>query len=120
VQILETFPAHYKRSEHQDAHGDTWHTTGAIYSISPTLAAPQHSPGEWNTMEIELRGPRTVIHLNGVLVNDFTEGSPVPERQHNYEPIRGPRPDVGYIGVQNHHEPQTVHFKEISVRPLPE
>ena len=115
IQILENFPAHYKRSEHQLAHGDKWHTTGAIYSISPALAAPQYPAGEWNTLEIELAGPRTIVTLNGVLVNDYTEGSPVPPRQHHYEPIRGRRPDAGYIGIQNHHEPQTVHFREISV-----
>lgn len=115
IQILENFPAHYKRSTHQLEHGMAWHTTGAIYSISPATAAPQHPAGEWNTMEIQLRGARTIITLNGVQVNDFTEGMPVPPREHDYEPIRGPRPTVGYIGIQNHHEPQTVHFREISV-----
>lgn len=115
IQILENFPAHYERSEHQKTYGDKWHTTGALYSLSPARATPQHPPGEWNTMEIELRGPRTIVRLNGVLVNDFVEGQEVPPRQHDYEPIRGPRPEVGYIGIQNHHEPQTVHFKEISV-----
>ena len=116
IQILENFPASYKRSEHQLAHGDKWHTTGAIYSLSPTRATPQHPAGQWNTMEIELQGPRTIVRLNDVLVNDFTDGDPVPPRQHTYEPIRGPRPEVGYIGIQNHHEPQTVHFREIGVR----
>lgn len=115
IQILENFPKHYTQSEHQKQFGMSWHTTGAIYSISPALAKPQKPAGEWNTMEIELRGPRTLIRLNGVLVNDFVEGSPVPPRQHDYEPIRGRRPDAGYIGIQNHHEPQTVHFKDISV-----
>ena len=115
VQILENFPEHYAQSAHQKQFGMSWHTTGAIYSISPAMARPQKPVGEWNTMEIELRGPRTVIRLNGVLVNDFTEGSAVPERQHDYEPRRGPRPDHGFIGIQNHHQPQTVHFKEISV-----
>jgi hypothetical protein len=119
IQILENFPAHYTRSEHQQAHGEKWHTTGAIYSLSPALAAPQFPPGEWNTLEIELRGARTIVRLNGVLVNDYTDGQPVPPRQHDYEPIRGPRPNAGYIGIQNHHPPQTVHFREISVRPLP-
>ena len=118
IQILETFPADYKRSEHQLAHGDKWHTTGAIYSLSPARATPQHPAGEWNTMDIELRGPRTVVWLNDVVVNDFSEGDPVPPRQHDYEPIRGPRPGSGYIGIQNHHEPQTVYFREISVRAL--
>jgi hypothetical protein len=115
IQILENFPASYKLSDHQLQHGNKWHTTGAIYSLSPAVAMPQHAPGEWNTMEIELKGPRTLIRLNGVQVNDFTEGSPVPPREHTYEPIRGPRPEVGYIGIQNHHEPQTVHYKDISV-----
>lgn len=115
VQILENFPAHYERSEHQKQFGDKWHTTGAIYSISPAIAQPQKAPGEWNTMEIELDGPTTRVRLNGVLVSSFTEGDEVPPRQHEYEPIRGRRPDVGYIGIQNHHEPQTVHFKEIAV-----
>lgn len=116
IQILENFPAHYKKSEHQKAHGDDWHTTGAIYSISAARSRPQRPPGEWNTLEIALQGPRTTVTLNGVVVNDFTEGQPVPPRQHDYEPIRGRRPDVGYIGIQNHHPPQTVHFKEITVR----
>lgn len=115
IQILENFPASYVLSEHQRRFGTSWHTTGAIYSMSPALATPQKPVGEWNTMEIELRGPRTVIRLNGVLVNDFVEGSTVPPREHSYEPVRGRRPDVGYIGIQNHHEPQTVYFKEITV-----
>ena len=115
VQILETFPADYERSEHQKKEGDDWHTTGAIYSMSPALKQPQKPAGEWNTMEIALDGDRTVIHLNGEKVNDFLEGSRVPVRAHDYEPVRGPRPQKGFIGVQNHHEPQTVHYREISV-----
>lgn len=115
IQILETFPASYVLSDHQKRFGTSWHTTGAIYSMSPALATPQKPVGEWNTMEIELRGPRTVIRLNGVLVNDFVEGSVVPPREHSYEPVRGRRPDAGYIGLQNHHEPQTVLFKDITV-----
>ncbi len=115
IQILENFPADYTLSEHQKKFGTSWHTTGAIYSMSPALARPQKPVGEWNTMEIELRGPRTVIRLNGVLVNDFVEGSVVPPREHSYEPVRGRRPDAGYIGIQNHHEPQTVLFREITV-----
>ena len=115
IQILENFPADYTLSEHQKKFGTSWHTTGAIYSMSPAMARPQKPVGEWNTMEIELRGPRTLVRLNGVLVNDFIEGSTVPPREHHYEPVRGRRPDVGYIGIQNHHEPQTVLFREITV-----
>ena len=117
VQILESWPVEtHERSEHQLKHGDQWHTTGAIYSISPARANPQKRPGQWNTMEIVLDGPKTTVHLNGELVTEYREGQPVPPRQHHYEPIRGPRPDFGYIGIQNHHEPQTVHFREVSVK----
>jgi Domain of Unknown Function (DUF1080) len=115
IQILENFPANYVLSEHQKQFGTSWHTTGAIYSMSPALARPQKPVGEWNTMEIELRGPRTLVRLNGILVNDFVEGSNVPPREHSYEPVRGRRPDAGYIGIQNHHEPLTVLFREITV-----
>lgn len=101
-----------------DAAGDEWHSTGAIYSLSKVTSREQKPAGEWNTMEIELRGPLTVISVNGKKVNEFREGQAVPERKMWYEPIRGPRPDSGYIGLQNHDPRSTVYFKEISVRPL--
>jgi len=115
VQILQNFPKDYELSEHQKKFGMSWHTTGAIYSLSPAIKQTQKAPGEWNTMEIRLEPKRTRVYLNGELVNDFHEGQEVPPREHSYEPKRGPRPAYGYIGIQNHHEPQTVHFKEIAV-----
>jgi hypothetical protein len=39
----------------------------------------------------------------------------VPERKQWFEPVRGPRPDTGYIGLQNHDQNSTVYFKEVSV-----
>lgn len=101
-----------------DAGGDDWHTTGAIYSLSKVTSRPQKPSGEWNTMEIEIRGQVTRISLNGNLVNEFRGDQPVPERKQWYEPIRGPRPDSGYIGLQNHDPNSTVYFREISVKSL--
>jgi len=101
-----------------DAGGDDWHSTGAIYSISKVTSRQQKPQGEWNVMEIELRGPVTRVTLNGVLVNEYREGQPVPERKMWYEPVRGPRPDSGFIGLQNHDPNSTVYFREVSVRPL--
>lgn len=102
-----------------EAMGDDWHSTGAIYSISKAASREQKPQGEWNTMEIELRGPVTRVRVNGKIVNEFTEGQPVPERRIWYEPVRGPRPDRGYIGLQNHDANSKVLFREISVHPLP-
>ena len=76
------------------------------------LIEPFHDRGR---VEITLDGDRTVVHLNGEKVNDYLEGSRVPVRQHDYEPVRGPRPREGYIGIQNHHEPEEVHYREVSV-----
>lgn len=99
-----------------DAGGDEWHTTGAIYSLSKVTERAQKGKGEWNTMEIQLKGPVTIISLNGKKVNTFDQRLPVPERKQWYEPVRGPRPDVGFIGLQNHDPNSKVHFKEISVK----
>jgi hypothetical protein len=101
-----------------DAGGDEWHSTGAIYSLSKVTSRQQKPMGEWNTMDIEIRGQVTRISLNGVVVNEFQGNQPVPERKQWYEPVRGPRPDSGYVGLQNHDRNSTVYFKEVSYQPL--
>ena len=72
--------------------------------------------GEWNTMEITLKGQETVVKLNGETVNDFFANQAVPPRQHWFEPVRGPRAEFGYIGLQNHDAGSTVYFKEVAAR----
>jgi hypothetical protein len=99
-----------------DGGGDEWHCTGAIYSLSKVTQRTQKPKGEWNTLEIELKGDRTRIFLNGTLVNDYREGQPVPDRKQWYEPVRGPRPASGFIGLQNHDPRSIVLFREISVK----
>jgi hypothetical protein len=69
-------------------------------------------------MEITLDGPRTIVYVNGSKVTDFTEGDKVPDRKFDFEPQRGPRPESGYMGVQNHGDKDIVFFREISVRNL--
>jgi hypothetical protein len=100
---------------------DEFHRTGAIYSLSKATASPSRV-NEWNTMDITLQGQRVKVVLNGVVVQDFDpETAVVPERKKNYEPERGPRPQSGYFGLQNHDDVASgmqVYFKEVSVRPL--
>ena len=102
--------------------GETeYHSTGMIYSFTKPLVPDQGRPGpEWNTFEITLDGPRTIVYLNGVKVTDYTDGDPVPDRTWDFEPFHGPRPDYGYLGLQNHGEEDVVYFKEVAVKPLPE
>jgi 3-keto-disaccharide hydrolase len=101
-----------------DNNDDDYHCTGDLYSMSKALARPQKPPGEWNTMDITIDGPHTIVTVNGVKVTDFTEGQPVPPKKETWEPDRGPRPDSGYIGLQNHSSTDAVIFKEVAVRPL--
>jgi hypothetical protein len=99
-------------------NGGEYHRTGALYSMSKVKNVVNARVNEWNTMTITLDGKRTLVEVNGVLVTDFTEGQPVPQKTKDYEPERGPRPDRGYIGLQNHDNQTKVHFREVSVAPL--
>jgi hypothetical protein len=97
---------------------DEYHYTGTLYSMNKPLAKVGKPGPEWNTFEITLDGLRTIVYLNGVKVTDFTEGDPVPPRKFDFEPFRGPRPEYGYMGLQNHGEDDVVFFKEVAVKPL--
>jgi len=119
----EWMPVHYGYEVQIDNHPETsdedeYHITGTLYSLTKPLAKPGKPGPEWNTMEITLDGPRTIVVLNGVKVTDYTEGDPVPEKKFDFEPWRGPRPLEGYIGLQNHSDNDIVFFKEVAVKKL--
>ena len=119
----EWMPVHYGFEVQIDnkpelSDEDEYHYTGTLYSLTKPLAKPGKPGPQWNTTEITLDGPRTIVYVNGEKVTDYTEGDPVPDRKFDFEPYRGPRPDSGYIGVQNHGEADVVFFKEIAVKPL--
>jgi Domain of Unknown Function (DUF1080) len=101
-------------AEGEDEH----HITGTLYSLTEPLARPGKPGPEWNTMEITLDGPHTDVVLNGVKVTHFTEGDPVPAKKFDFEPERGPRPQDGYVGLQNHSKDDIVFFKEVAVKML--
>ena len=98
--------------------GGEYHCTGVLYSLTKAMAHPQKKAGEWNTMEITLDGRRTIVLVNDEKVTDFTEGDAVPPKTRDFEPNRGPRPESGYIGLQNHDSLSVVYFKEVAVKPL--
>jgi hypothetical protein len=102
-----------------EASGENeYHYTATLYSLTKPLAKPGKPGPEWNTMEITLDGPRTIVVLNGVKVTDYTEGQPVPPRKFDFEPLRGPRPLEGWFGLQNHSDKDVVFFKEVAMKPL--
>lgn len=94
--------------------------TGSVYTFADAKARPAR-PGEWNTLEVTLRGNRISTAINGTPVADFDASELKPgakEVTGEGDPARGPRPESGYIGLQNHDKDSTVFFKEVSVRPL--
>ncbi|MEU7316388.1 ThuA domain-containing protein [Streptomyces sp. NPDC007083] len=83
-------------------------TTGAVYGFQSAdldaRDAALNPPGEWNTYEIRVEGERLRVHLNGVLINDFT----------NTDPARSLTD--GYVGLQNHGEGDEVAFRDVRIR----
>jgi hypothetical protein len=118
-------PVHYGYEVQIDNHPerakdpeDEYHSTGMLYSLTKPLAKAWKPGPQWNTMEITLDGPRTIVVLNGIKVTDYREGEPVPARKFDYEPQRGPRPMQGYMGLQNHSDNDIVFFREVAIKPL--
>lgn len=97
---------------------DDYHATGCLYSLTKAMARPGKPGPEWNTMEITLDGPHTVVTVNGAKVTDYTEGQPVPPKKLSFEPERGRRPDEGWFGLQNHGDHDVVFFKSVEMRSL--
>jgi hypothetical protein len=96
--------------------------TGSIYTFSKASSQAQPARADdWNTLEITLKGNRVATALNGVPVSEFDASGldpKAPDVTGEGDPARGPRPESGYIGLQNHDQNSVVFFKEVSVRPL--
>lgn len=112
----EDFAIHRGIEVQIDDRGDDWHTTGVLYSMTRALSRAAKPGGEWNTMDITLAGLRTIVKLNGALVTDYDGVSAVPARAHDWEPQRGPRPELGYIAIQHHDDKAVIYIREISVK----
>jgi hypothetical protein len=119
----EWMPVHYGYevqidNEPEKSNEDEYHYTGTLYSLTKPMAKAGKPGPEWNTMEITLDGPRTIVVVNGQKVTDYTEGQPVPERKFDFEPQRGRRPNNGWFGLQNHSKDDVVFFKEVAMKSL--
>ena len=95
--------------------------TGSIYTFAESKAQPGKAM-EWNTLEVTLRGKRISTAINGTPIAEFDSSELKPDAEDKTgegDPARGPRPEKGYIGLQNHDKDSVVYFREVSVRPLP-
>ena len=81
--------------------------TGAVYDAEAPAPHVKNPPGEWNHFQIAFVGDRITVDMNGTRVIDWVA-----------EP-RGKVADFaprGYIGLQNHHDPNAVYFRNIRVK----
>jgi hypothetical protein len=124
LEPVEPFmPVYYGYEVQIDAFPERWgpddkYFTGSLYSKTYPLVRNAKPAGEWNTMEITLDGPRTIVFLNGKKVTDYKEGDPLKTLDHDKDIRHDPRPREGYIGLQNHSDEDILYFKEVAVRKL--
>lgn len=99
VQILDSSQEKGELTAHD--HG------GVIRTAAPTKNMSQ-PPGEWNRMSITCRGHHLQVVLNGEKIVDVQlDRSPVKDR-----------PLEGYIGLQDHGEPNNIKFRNIRLKEL--
>lgn len=113
------YPVHHGYEVQICDAADEYHRTAAIYSLAPARGTPEPPEDGWRTMIITLDCNQILVDLDGQRVTTFNPDSPdVPPRRHWSEPVREhPRPQAGYIGLQNHDPGDVVYFKEVSVVP---
>ena len=98
AQVLDSYGK--KKVGHHD-HGGIIRTVGASKNMSK-------KPGEWNTMIITCKGHQLKVQLNGEQIIDI---------QLDKTPMKD-RPLEGYIGLQDHGEPNNLHFRNTKIKEL--
>jgi len=107
IQILDD--AHPKYRELSGVHKN-----GSVYSFAAPTASPGKPPGEWNRMTVRAQGPRLIVLINGVEVQNLN-------LDEQTQPGKGElplckRPRRGLVGLQSHGDP--VDFRNIEIREL--
>jgi hypothetical protein len=95
----KTTPAHIGY-EIQIQDGEGKYSTGSIYSVVPAKAG-LHRPGQWNSLDIEHRGGRIRVRVNG---QTAAEGAVDPGKA-----------KAGPIGLQLHDQFSFAMFREIRI-----
>jgi len=85
------------------------HSTGSLYRYVAPAENPSLPAGQWNTVEIECRGPRLRVVFNGKVLHDLD--------QTTIEEIKN-KPLEGYFCLQDHGS--KVWFRNVRIKELPE
>lgn len=93
-----------------DSHGKEAgkHDCGALYDAREPLVNAVKPAGEWNTLRLEVKGPKLVCHINGQKVQDLNlDDWSTPEQNPDGSPNKFKTalkdlPRTGHIGFQDH------------------
>lgn len=99
AQILDS-SKHTGPMTHHD-HGGIISTVGASRNMS-------RAPGEWNRMVVTMRGTHLTVDLNGANIVDIVLD----------ETAVKDRPRSGFIGLQDHGQPNDLRFRQIWLKAL--
>ena len=99
AQILDSTKKKGRIGPHD--HGGIIRTVGASKNMS-------RKPGEWNRMIVTCKGHHLQVELNGEKIVDI---------QLDKTPMKD-RPLEGYIGLQDHGEPNNLYFRNIKIKRL--
>jgi choline dehydrogenase-like flavoprotein len=86
-----------------NSEGHPLKLTGAIYDLQAPSASTQVPIGAWNTFQIEAKGSRIGVTLNGQLVNEY----------------QSTRQQTGYIALQAHDFLSRTQFRNLQLKKLP-
>ena len=107
VQILDdTAPKYAKLDPRQ--------YNGSVYGMVPAHRGYLRPVGEWNFMEVTVKGPTIKVELNGTRIVD-ADVSKVTEFMGNH-PHPGKDRTSGHFGFAGHNDP--VAFRNIRIRPV--
>ncbi len=84
------------------------HSTGSLYRYVAPAVNPSLPAGQWNSVEIECRGPRLRIVFNGKVLHDLD--------QTTVDEIKS-KPLEGYFCLQDHGS--KVWFRNVRIKELP-
>ena len=100
VQILDDTAEKYsKLKEYQ--------YNGSVYTMIPAVRGYGRPVGEWNFMEVTVKGSNIIVELNGnVIVNGDAA---------KVDPTRATRTE-GHFGFAGHSDP--VEFRNVSIKPI--
>ena len=112
IQVLDDSAEVYKALQPYQYHG-------SIYGLVPAKRGHQKPVGEWNSEEIEVRGRRVKVTLNGTVIVDAdideaSAGGAIDKRDH--PGLKNESGHIGFLGHGSRVEYRNLRIKELGSR----